>query len=313
MKIPVVLWSGRSFNLVNFGLFAAIGAMLGYSINFFYLYTRGIQVNQFCWEFVSILIFFNLFFAKFYSIYSIGLTNYFRNFRSYLNETSFYQQGGIIGFILGTLLVHFLLDIPLVTLGDAVCMGGIATMSIGRLGCSYYGCCTGKPMNGRFGIIYTDPNAKICRDYPELMNTPLIPVQLISSAVDFVIFLICCLISTNYPYSGLVMIIFFFCVNLKRIVIQNFRFKPTTNKIPYQLVAFTLIISFVLIISIFHYNGELIFEPTPVTVPFTLSNYFLFLFTNLKIMASIFFVGLINFAAYGIHGRRIGTHFNLSA
>jgi hypothetical protein len=312
MKIPVVFWHGHSFNLVNFGLFASAGSMLGYSILFFYLHSRGVQVNRFCWEIVFILTLFNLFFAKLYAIFSIGKSNYFRNFLYHLNQTSFYQQGGIIGTILGTLLLCLLLDIPMALLGDAVCFGGIATLFLGRIGCYYYGCCTGKPIRGKFGIIYTDPNAKICRDDPGLLNIPLIPVQLISSAVDFLIFCLCCLVSVQFPFSGLIIIIFSLGVNLKRIAIQRYRLKQVNNRIPYRWVAFALIISFVLIILLFHYIEGKIFQQTPSEVPFTLYNYFQFLCSDLNIMASLIFVGVINFAAYGIHGRRIGTHLNLS-
>lgn len=312
MKIPVVFWHGNSFNLVNFGLFATVGSMLGYSIIFFYLHSRGIQVNRFCWEIVFILTLFNLFFAKLYAIFSIGKSNYFRNFLYHLNETSFYQQGGIIGTILGTLLLYLLLDIPMALLGDAVCFGGIATLFLGRLGCYFYGCCTGKPIKGKFAIIYTDSNAKICRDDPRLLNTPLVPVQLIASAVDFLIFGLCCFVSIKYPFSGLIIIIFFFSVNLKRIAIQRFRLKPASNKIPYRWVAFALIISLVLIIMFFHHNGDLFFEYTPSEVSFTLFKYFQFLVSDVNILVSLILVGVINFAAYGIHGRRVGTHLNLS-
>ncbi len=309
MKIPVVFWSGQSIKLVNFGIFAAFGSTLGYSISFFYLHTRGIQDTSFYWAMALILVLFNLFFAKFYSIFSIGLSNYFGNFRHFINETSFYQQGGIIGLILGTLLLYFISGIPIALLGDAVCLGGIVIMFVGRIGCHYYGCCTGKPMTGRFGVIYTDVNAKICRDDPRMMNTPLIPVQLISSAIDFLIFIICCIVSIHYPFSGLIMMIFFIGVNFKRIVIQKFRLKTNTNKIPYRWVAFTLIVSFIIILLIFHTIGQKFFELIPSEVPVKVINYFRFLISDLNILTSLMVVGAINFAAYGINGRRVGTHF----
>jgi len=313
INIPVIFWKGRSFNLGNFGIFAALGAMLGYSISFFYLQSRGIPVNRFCWEIALILSLFNLLFAKLYAMFSIGVSDFFRNLRHHLNETSFYQQGGMIGTIAGALLLIYLLDISVPVLGDSLCLGGIVTMAVGRIGCHYYGCCTGKPINGRFGIKYTDPNAKICRDHPSLLNTSLLPAQLISSAIDFLIFVLCCAVSVLYPFSGLIMVVFFISFNLKRIAIQHIRLKPTNNKIPYRLIAFLFIVFLLLIMLIFHYKGESFFEQTPSKIPFTLINYFRFWGSDLNIIASLIFVFLINFVAYGIHGRRIGTHFNLSA
>jgi len=313
MNIPVIFWKGRSFNLVNFGIFAALGSILGYSISFFYLQSRGIPINRFCWEIVLVLNLFNLLFAKLYAMFSIGLSNFFKHFRHYLNETSFYQQGGMIGMITGALLLVLLLDIPIAILGDSLCLGGIVTMSVGRIGCHYYGCCTGKPINGRFGIKYTDPNAKICRDHPTLFNTPLLPAQLISSLIDFLIFILCYVVSVLYPFSGLIMVVFFISLNLKRIAIQYFRLKPANNKIPYRLIAFLFIVSLILIMVVFHYKGESFFEQSSSETPFTLINYLRFWGSDLNIIASLVFVFIINFAAYGIHGRRIGTHFNLSA
>lgn len=311
IHIPVVFWRGRSVNLVNFGIFAALGAMLGYSVSFFYLHSKGIPLDRFCWKIVLILSFLNLLFAKLYSMFSIGVSIFFKNLPQHLNETSFYQQGGMIGMITGTLLLVFLLDIPLSILGDSLCLGGIVTMAVGRIGCHYYGCCTGKPSNGRFGIKYTDPNAKICRDHPALFDTPLLPVQLISSIIDFLIFVLCCVVSVRYPFSGLVMVVFFISFNLKRISIQRFRLKPTNNKIPYRLISFLFIVFLTLIMLIFHFKGESFFEQTPPETLFSLINYLRFWGSDLNIVASLVFVFVINFAAYGIHGRRIGTHFNL--
>ena len=312
LKIPVVFLHGRSFNLVNFGIFAAIGSMLGYSISFYYLYSRGIQINNFCWEIVLTFNLLNILFSKLYGMFLEGPSNYFRNFLHYFNETSFYNQGGVISFFFGTILLSVLLEIPLAILGDAVCLGGIVTMAIGRIGCHYYGCCTGKPSDSRFSITYSDPNAKICRDDIRFLNTPLFPVQLISSAINFLIFAIFIIVSIQFPFSGLIMITFIVGFNLKRFIIQNYRLKPTANKIPYRMIALVFIVSFVLIILFFNYMGDLFFEETPAIMPFTAYNFLRFLVSDFNILGSLILVAIINFIAYGIHGRKIGTHLNLS-
>jgi len=311
LRIPVVVWRGRSFNLVNFGIFASIGSMVGYSISFFYLQTRGIPVEHFCWEMALVLNLFNLLFAKLFAAFSIGISEYFKNFKRYFNETTFYHQGGMIGLILGGIVLFIFLKIPVTVIGDAMCLGGIATMSIGRIGCHHYGCCTGRPTQGRFAIIYKDPDAKICNVYPGLQNTPLIPVQLISSALDFLIFAGCCLVTIHHPVSGLIMVIFMVGVNLKRILIQNFRLKSTSNKLPYKWIAFSILISTLLIMSLFYNRGESFFQKETPVLPFTWANYFRFLVSDIHIFTSLIFVAVINFIAYGIHGRKIGTHTNL--
>lgn len=312
LRIPVVIWKWRNVNLVNFGLFASAGATLGYSICFFYLNTRGIPVGRFCWEMALVLNLCTLLFAKIFGCFSVGIPIYFRNFWHFFNQTTFYQQGGMIGLILGTIVLSLFLEIPLTLMGDGMCLGGIAIMTVGRMGCHHYGCCTGIPTSSRFAIKYIDPDAKICRDHPALQNTPLIPVQMVSAAVDLLIFATCCMVAIYAPVSGLLTVIVIVGVNLKRFLIQHFRLKATENKIPYRRVALYISLSWVLIMSLIYFTGESFFQFEKPLHPFTISGYFRFLVSDPDIPASLILVSLINFAVYGIHGRRIGTHTNFS-
>lgn len=311
LRIPVVFWHGRYFNLVNFGIFASIGSMTGHSICFFYLYAGGVPVARYCWVIALVLYVFTILFAKLFAVFSIGLSEYLRNFRYYFNRTNFYHQGGLIGSMIGSILLCLLLKIPFPLLGDALCLGGLVMMSIGRIGCHEYGCCAGKPSNGSFAILYKDPDARICTDHPGLHNTPLIPVQLISALTDLMVFMGCCLIAIHIPVSGLIMVIFVVVVNLKRIVIQRFRIKAPRNNIPYELVASLIFAFAVLIMLVFHHLGSTFFEKHYPVIPFTFSGYFRFLVSDPNIIASLIFIAVINFIAYGIHGRIIGTHTNL--
>ena len=213
--------------------------------------------------------------------------------------------------IFGTLCLYCLLQIPFFPLSDAVCLGGIASMFIGRVGCFNYGCCIGKPTQRCYGIAYTDPEAKICRDNHGYSGAPLIPVQLIASLVDGVLFCLCCIVIAFFSYSGLIMIIFFIGVNLKRIALQPLRWKDSSNKIPYQWIAFTLIITFILIILFFRNSEEIIFAYNKALVPFTISQYLRFFSSEPLMILSLFVVGVINFVVYGIHGKKLGTHFNI--
>jgi len=311
LRIPVVYFKAPSFNLVNFGLFASLGAMMGYSICFFYLYTRGVDVDRFCWVIAVVPSLLTILFAKLFTAFSVGISEYTRHFRHYLNQTTFYHQGGMIGAILGTIILSFSLHIPFPVIGDAMCLGGIMIMAIGRIGCHQYGCCTGKPTHGRFAIVYKDPDAKICRVHPELQNTPLIPVQGIASFLDLMIFLFCCLVVVFKPFSGLIMLVFIAGVNLKRIVIQKFRMDSSGKKIPYKLVAFAIIFLTILLMILFHALGASFFEKQYPSVPFTITNYIRFLFSDPNITASLIFVAVLNFLVYGVHGRIIETHSNL--
>ena len=311
INIPSVFFHGKSFNLVTFGAFAALASMVGYSVVFIYLYFHGIQVGECAWIVVLFIIFPNLVCAKLFSVFSIGKKEFFKNLRHHLNETSFYQQGGVFGFIIGTLCLFYILRIPFFLLSDAICFGGLATMFIGRLGCYNYGCCVGKVSQGRFGVVYSDPEAKICREVPEFQGVKLIPVQLIASGIDLFLFCLCCGVVLFYSFSGLITIIFLLGLNLKRIVLQPFRWKESSNKISYQWVSITLIVTFVLVILFFYSSGEVIFVENKLQIPFVPVIYYPLILTDNNITLPLLAGGTINFIAYGIHGKKLGTHLNI--
>jgi len=311
MKIPVIIYNGGSFKLVNFGLFVSAGTLLGYSVAFFYLYTRGIQVSGMCWELAFIFNLLNLLFAKLFYAFSVGIHKYFRNFSHYFNETVFFNQGGMIGIIIGNFAMAFFLQIPFLTLADSICIGSGLIMAIGRIGCHYYGCCIGRPTTGSFRVIYSSPDSSVFRVFPALANTPLIPVQLIAFLLDFMVFLISCIAAIHYPYSGLIMLIFIIFINLKRIILQNFRYKSQSNKIPYRFVSSAIIFFSLLVAWAFHEYGSTFLERQYPVVAFSMSDYFRFLISDANIPASLMFIAALNFLAYGLHGRRTGTHTNL--
>jgi hypothetical protein len=312
VRIPAVFYHGKSFNLVTFGVFVALAAMAGYSIAFFYLFCIGIPVAEFSWIMVLFFIFPNLVFAKIFSVFSMGRKRFFQNLRHHLNETTFYQQGGMFGFIIGALCLFYILRIPFFLLSDAICFGGFATLFIGRLGCYNYGCCIGKPVQGKLGVVYSDPETKICREIPEFTGITLIPVQLIAAGINLFLFCMSCCIVLFYPFSGLITIIFLLGMNLKRITLQPLRWKDSSNKIPYQWVAFALILICVFIILFFYSSGEVFLREEKTRIPFTTAQYINFLLNDSRIMLPLLFGGMINFVAYGIHGKKLGTHFNIS-
>jgi hypothetical protein len=311
MHLPVVFWRNRSVNLVSFGLFASVGSMLGTLVSFYYLFANGVDISQVGWQIALTTTGFNLLFAKLFVGYSVGMKSYLKDITHNLNQTSFHQQGGVIGFILSIILLHYWLGIPVTLLGDTACLGGILIVAIGRIGCFNYGCCTGIVAHGSTGRPYTDPEARICRDHPELLNTPLIPVQLYAAAIDIFIFGLCCLAWLFFHYSGLIMTVFFVGLNLKRIAIQPYRFKSSSNKLPYRWVAFGLILFFAAASLFFNYSGEQFFAPMPPAL-FSGPLFGQFLLDSPVPLSAIFVTGVINFLAYGIHGRRLGTHFNLN-
>ena len=310
-RIPSVFYHGKSYNLITFGVFAALASMAGYYIAFFYLYCNGVQIGNYAWIIILFFVLPNLIFAKIFSIFSMGLKKFYKNLRHHLNETSFYHQGGVFGFILSAVCLFYILRIPFFLLSDAICFGGLATMFIGRLGCYNYGCCVGKPTQQKYGTVYSDPEAKICREVPEFYGIPLIPVQLIASGIDLLLFCLCFIVIFNYPYSGIITIIFIVGLNLKRIIIQPWRWKDPSNKISYQWAAVTLILTFVFIVFFLYISGEMLFVKEKLKISQNSVNNLTYILTDPKLILPILTGGIINFIAYGIHGKKLGTYFNI--
>jgi len=117
--------------------------------------------------------------------------------------------GGIIlGFICAlfyvrmnkmNLLVTLDLLIPFVALGQA----------IGRIGCFLNGCCYGRP--SAFGLYF--PSA----------GQVLIPTQLYSSLLLFIIFLVLRFMQNRKHFTGQILYSYFFLYSIKRFSIEFFR------------------------------------------------------------------------------------------
>ena len=80
------------------------------------------------------------------------------------------------GFVITAVAVMFLgslvLDLPPGTVLDATAPGMLLAMSVGRLGCLFGGCCTGRPTASRWGVWSSDRR----------LGTRRIPVQLMESS-----------------------------------------------------------------------------------------------------------------------------------
>ena len=69
-RIPSVFYHGKSYNLITFGVFAALASMAGYYIAFFYLYCNGVQIGNYAWIII-------LFFCFAQSYFRQNIFNFF--------------------------------------------------------------------------------------------------------------------------------------------------------------------------------------------------------------------------------------------
>lgn len=124
--------------------------------------------------------------------------------------------GGIIGGIIGAFLFckwkkfnhwkYFDLALPSVALAQG----------FGRLGCFFAGCCFGKETDSAFHIVFHNsgfaPN-----------NVQLIPTQLISSALDFLLFAGLILFYKKKKADGQITALYLICYSVGRFILEYFR------------------------------------------------------------------------------------------
>ncbi|CAN5449350.1 hypothetical protein BH10PSE19_BH10PSE19_23120 [soil metagenome] len=305
-----ILYNGKSFLIVKFGLFSAIASFVTTSLFLTYLASKGIVFGPeiIFWYTVALLL--SVFFSKLLHPLVVG-KEFFVDPKKYLRQTAFYNQGGQIGIIVGMLLLSYAEKISPLLLLDAICYGGCLALVIGRIGCYNYGCCYGRPTNSWFSIRYTHQEAKILRVNPQLYNVKIIPTQLIHAGFDFVLFVGLTLVYFAQPQDGVLCLIFGVCYNIFRLTTQKFRgneidqHSKREEKIFVALSRALIFISLLLPLLIYFYYEHLSTTPTIVPLSFTL--YFKTIFLNLSYLVTSILGALIYFFAHGYH-KTLGKH-----
>ncbi|RUT31904.1 prolipoprotein diacylglyceryl transferase [Paenibacillus zeisoli] len=134
-----------------------------------------------------------------------------------LNFTDgFVVYGGIIGGILAGYLycrkakLHFMQYFDLIIPSVALAQG------FGRIGCFLAGCCYGQETSGWFGVVFPENSFA-----PS--GVPLIPTQLISSGLDFVLFFVLVLFSRVKKVHGQVAALYLLLYSAGRFVLEFYR------------------------------------------------------------------------------------------
>jgi len=181
---PILIRIG-DFTLRTYGLFVAIGVLLGYN----YVRYQGYKLRNIDPLFLSNLLFYTILIGFLGGRLLYVLLN-FDYYKTNLLSIIKFWEGGLVfygGFIAGLLfgifytLVHKknLLDIM-----DVCAPGLFLGLSIGRLGCFSAGCCYGKPTESFLGVIFLHPESLAPN------GIKIYPTQLFETAYAFVIFLI---------------------------------------------------------------------------------------------------------------------------
>lgn len=124
--------------------------------------------------------------------------------------------GGIIGGIFAGWLCCHVKKKPFLKYFDLVMPLVAMAQGFGRIGCLLAGCCYGKETDSAFHITFTHsdfaPN-----------NVNLIPTQIISSVLDFVLFAVLSVYATHTKKDGRVAALYLILYSIGRYIVEMFR------------------------------------------------------------------------------------------
>jgi prolipoprotein diacylglyceryltransferase len=309
-KNPIMLRIG-SFHLVYFGLFASLGGMAALTVFYFYLHTRGSFSGIAVLPVSLFYVLGSMIGVKTFHLFTLG-KKFFQKPLTYLNETTMYNQAGVFGILVVGIIVAFVYHIKLMIMFDAMALAGSLGLFFGRLGCCNYGCCFGKPTESPAYITYSIDSSKIIRTNPELRGVPLVPTQLYTAYFDLLIFIVFVVIANVYPIDGLIALVFVFVFNTFRMSIQRYRFTEQSDLMNYSKMAMIyLIIGLLIWLIAFLSNGStLAFRTSQVSL--TPVAWAVFVMTTPGVLLSTVIAGVIALLFFGLHGRELGTHINIS-
>ncbi len=304
-----VLLKGRSFQVVRYGVFAAMNTFLTASMLLFYLHTKGhafqtslFLVLGFCWAGGVVGV-------KLFHVAALGRA-FFKDVKACMNQTAMYSQGGILGIFCALVIAGLAENIPLSIILDGAAFGAVIGLACGRLGCYSYGCCFGKPTKCTFSVTYGHPESKVLRLTPHLKDTPLFPTQFYACYANLFLFVLFTIVARAFPFDGLVTLLFVVLYNGFRIVIENYRFKSPGPD--FRKTAMGIGIGLLLLIFPYLTLTGQIFRHSPFHYPMSIHSYVDFLCSGPAVFGPILLVSFASLLFYGIHGKNLGEHLGYS-
>lgn len=222
----------ENFSIPMFGVMAVIGFLFGFFILRKEANRIGIQIQKIesiaFWILIGVLIGGRIW-------YILEMWNYYKEnvgeiFKFWEGGLVFY--GGFIGGFIGGLLYLKVSKLEFNKTADLFAVALPLTLAIGRIGCFLNGCCFGKETKSCIGVSFPKrwyPPAYVSQLDRGLINIsaeksfPVIPTQLISSFLLFIIFIIIFLLRKRKIYDGFLFHLFIGLYGLKRFTIDFFR------------------------------------------------------------------------------------------
>jgi phosphatidylglycerol:prolipoprotein diacylglycerol transferase len=126
--------------------------------------------------------------------------------------------GGFSGGIIVVFILKLAWKTEIFKLLDLISPGYALALSIGRIGCFMGGCCYGKHTDSSWGVYFTH-----CMAPASQKLQPLIPIQLISSILLFILTLLLIYIYIKSSSPGNSIITFIIIYSISRFIIEYFR------------------------------------------------------------------------------------------
>jgi phosphatidylglycerol:prolipoprotein diacylglycerol transferase len=206
-----------SFTLHTYGLMTAIGIIAAYCTAEYRAKKNRLDETKIFWFVIWCLVFG---YACSKILYWITILPSIIEDPSILIRTlgdGWVVYGGILGGILGAYLFCRRHKLPTLKYFDIAIASVALAQGFGRLGCFFAGCCYGVETDSAFSIVFTNsafaPN-----------GVHLVPTQLISSALDFLLFVFLVLLYRRKKHiPGQCMAAYLICYSAGRFVLEFFR------------------------------------------------------------------------------------------
>ena len=212
-----ILFKTDSITIYTYGFFVALGALLGG----LYMWWQG--KRQFGWSFDQantlfvLLILGGVVGGKLFVILE-DPTYYLGNISNLFSGSGFVFYGSLLTAIPIMLWFFKKNKIPTLAMLDIMAIVTCIVHGFGRIGCYMAGCCYGKPANGFFSVIFTNP---ICQAEPK--NVPLHPTQFYEASLIFSIMIFLLIFKRWKRFDGQLFISYLIIYAIGRSILEIFR------------------------------------------------------------------------------------------
>lgn len=210
-----ILFKLGSVGIYTYGVFVALGAMLGYFVIRAEADKEGIprQVlsNIFFWILVTGFI-------------GARIVYILVEWRSFLvnplsvifSRSGFVFYGGFLGILTGFVLTKKY-KLNFLKFADIIILGLPLGQALGRIGCFFYGCCYGKPTTSSLGVLFPPESAA------GFLRVKVIPTQLISAGFLILIFFLLFFLKKVKKFDGQIFVFYVFFYGIFRFGIEFYR------------------------------------------------------------------------------------------